>query len=149
MIKNIIFCMLFAVSPSFAAPAPDRKPVPEVPLGNYRIVGSMPDSGGCFEGTCTIKKTKDGRNVMIRMIAGETVESEMVVRRVVEDVFEVVCHFTRNGVDYVARYNYALDGNLYARLTGTVERKNGRTGKCGLEALFDTTMLRAEPPPDP
>ncbi len=130
--------MLFLATSAFAVPDQDLglMPVPEIPVGEYRIVGSRPDEGGCFEGVCKIKKKKDGTHVLQRLVGGKSIESDIAVQRVIENVFEVVCNFSQAGVEYVAHYHYSLDGNNYARLTGTVVRKDGKTQKCGLEALF-------------
>ena len=139
MKRRILLCLIFLATSSLAVPDLDLSPVPEVPVGDYRIIGSKPDAQGCFEGTCKIKRKKNGRYVLIRRVAGKSVVSDIAVRRVIENAFEVVCNFSQDGIEYESRYNYSLDSNNYARLTGAVARKDGKSKKCGLEALFATT----------
>lgn len=144
IIKRRRLLPVLASSPgAFAATAPDSAlqtlPDPDILTGSYRIVGCLPDSGGCFGGSCRIRRTRNGTLVVQRLVSGEKSAGTVVLERVVENVFAVVANFPHNGNEYLANYHDSLDGNNRARLSGTVSRRDGSSRKCGLEAIFHGT----------
>jgi hypothetical protein len=99
---------LASYSAAFASAAPDstlqRLPDPEILTGSYRIVGCLPDSEGCFEGSCRIRRTPNRTLVMQRLVSGEESAGTVPLERLVENVFTVVSSFSHKGTEYISNY---------------------------------------------
>lgn len=104
--------------------------------GRYHLIGKAPDSDTTYSGTVVLERSADHLRVA-RTIHGKTIENTGIIATATADKIKVLrVEFTRNHQLYEATYLIHSDLDNYARLTGYLYLKNGKTEPPGLEALF-------------
>ncbi len=104
--------------------------------GTYTVVGTNPESNQVFRGTFGLEKT-EGNLKLTRIIDADTTIGKAWLDKISADEITVLkAAFKKNDRFYEAMYLIDSDLNNYARLTGHVYYKNGKTRRAGLEAWF-------------
>ena len=105
-------------------------------VGNYRLIGQLPDSGKTYSGKVSI--SRNGPTLkFIRTIDGVTAKGTAIIDEVTADDIPVLqAKFMMNGKEYAATYLWRGDLDNYARFTGYIYFPKTVTPSPGLEALF-------------
>ena len=104
--------------------------------GTYQVIGRWPDSNETYNGKVVIKSKGDHLQ-LLRSINGEEIEGIGRIATVTFDKIKVLrVWFSQGGQRYKATYMIDSDLDNYARLTGHLYLKTGKTKRLGLEALF-------------
>ena len=104
--------------------------------GTYQVIGTKPDSRECYSGKIVLKCKGDHLQV-VRTVNGKKIKGTGRIVRATADKIKVLrVEFTQGGRRYGATYLIGSDLDNYARLTGYLYLKKGKTAKPGLEALF-------------
>jgi hypothetical protein len=104
--------------------------------GSYTVVGTYPESNQVFRGNSHLEKM--GSNLKLtRIIDADTTIGKAWLERISADEITVLkSAFKKDDRFYEAIYLIDSDLNNYARLTGHVYFKKGKTRRAGLEAWF-------------
>jgi hypothetical protein len=104
--------------------------------GTYQVIGRWPDSNESYNGKVVLNSKGDHLDVL-RSINGEEIEGVGRITTATADKIKVLTvEFSQRGHRYEATYIIDSDLDNYARLTGYVFLKTGKTKRPGLEALF-------------
>ncbi len=104
--------------------------------GSYYVLGKSPDSDRIYSGTIIVKRTGNGLEVR-RKIGNREIKGHGKIETATADKRKVLrIRFVEGKKSYEATYIIGSDLDNYARLTGYVYLKEGKTKTPGLEALF-------------
>ena len=104
--------------------------------GTYQAIGRWPDSNENYSGKVVLKSKGDHLRVH-RTINGKVVEGVGQIDTATADKVKVLTvEFSQEGREYMATYLIDSDLDNYARLSGYIYLKTGKTKSPGLEALF-------------
>ncbi len=145
--KHKICCLVFILLTLFMSPtwAGDKGPhkgdmetdfLYNFLKGSYLLIGTQPDSNETYTGNVTVKR-KGKELEVIRKITNKTIKGEGRIEYATADRRKVLrVRFVDGNQRYEATYLICSDLDNYARLTGYVYLKDGRTKVPGLEAWF-------------
>jgi len=104
--------------------------------GSYQVIGRWPDSQETYSGKVTL--SREGNHFKVtRIINGKRIVGTGSIETATADKVKVLrVRFVHGATKYEATYIIGSDLDNYARLTGYVYIKGGKTKQPGLEALF-------------
>lgn len=108
-------------------------------VGHYDMIGREPDSKRTFTGEIEIRAESDrpGNLVVLRRIGGQVVRATGRIETApIAETRVLRLRFKVRNVPYEGTYLFHGDLDNYARISGYVYRKDGKTKVPGLEALF-------------
>jgi len=104
--------------------------------GSYDLIGKFPDSDKTYCGRVIMTKMKD-RMLVVRKIAGRKIKGTGHIETATADNIKILrVRFKDGDKNYETTYLISSDLDNYARLSGHLYLKDGKSRHPGLEALF-------------
>ncbi|MBX7150106.1 hypothetical protein K1X84_00600 [bacterium] len=104
-------------------------------VGQYQIVGRLPDSSTPYTGALTVKY-ENSQLKIVRKINDKTIQAVGKIAEAVEQIKVLRISFTEKGIDYDGTFLIKSDLDNYGRLSGYIYRHDNKTKSPGLEAWF-------------
>lgn len=132
-----ILIALLATAVLFPSSADEISPdMYDLLVGEYYLLGKMPDSDKIYLGEVTFERTDEGLG-MTRHINGEELAGSARFETATTDNVPVLrIRFSDEESDYEGTYSWSMDLDNYARMTGYIYRPGKTTEDPGMEALF-------------
>jgi hypothetical protein len=135
---------VIALPSSVLANERPKKPDNEILVGDYRLIGQLPDSGATYSGRVTVRQ-QGGALKVTRTINGKAANGTAAVEFApMAESWVPRMRFSMNGKDFEATFLWRNDLDGYARLSGYVYLAKGETKSPGLEALFSSPPTPAQ-----
>ncbi len=132
-----ILIVLLAMAASFSLPAENISPhMYDLLVGEYHLLGKMPDSDKTYIGEVTFERTDAGLGMTRRVNGKELTGSARFEAATGDNVPVLRIGFSDGGHDYEGTYLWSMDLDNHARMTGYIYRPDMATDDPGLEALF-------------
>lgn len=136
VVKNLMFvCLLMVatVTAQDSSTSGQAKFLSQFVQGTYQLIGQQPDNTVLYRGTVYLLDS----NRVKRAINNRVIWGTWQVEFSGADKTPVLrCRFTDNHIAYETTYLINGDLDNYARLSGYLYRRDGKTVQPGLESLF-------------
>jgi len=134
--KKILQILILVIFPVVIHAGNDNNFLLDYLLGNYTIIGGLPDSDKIYQGKVKMLRKGDSLKVT-RIIDKEKTIAEGKIETATGDKIKVLrIRFKRENRIYEGTYLIDTDLDNNARLTGFLYLEEGGTKNPGLEALF-------------